>query len=102
MKLAALLALALTIPAPAAAEVTLRWLGVAGDLVRTLRPRLVVPHHFDDFFCALDEPDAGAPSDPDDLAAFEVELRGVGDAAGVDLGVRTLGLFETLTLSARN
>ena len=75
---------------------------LGGDLVRTLRPRIVVPHHFDDFFRPLDDPDAAAPRDPEDLAAFGAELRAAGDEAGVDLDLRTLGLFETLTLSARN
>jgi L-ascorbate metabolism protein UlaG (beta-lactamase superfamily) len=73
--------------------------GFARDLVRTLRPHRIVPHHFDDFFRGLDDPDAAAPADPEDLAAFESELRAAGEAAGVALEVRRLGLFETLTLA---
>ena len=47
----------------------------ARQLVENLRPRLVVPHHFDDFWRSLDHPQAAAPSDPEDVAAFEAEIR---------------------------
>ena len=60
----------------------------ARDLVRTLRPRLVLPHHFDDFTAPIDDPAAGAPSDEDDLAAFEQELRAAAAAEGLTLDVR--------------
>jgi len=70
----------------------------AGDLVRTLRPRIVVPCHFDDLFERADAEGAGAPRDPADLEAFEAELRAAGEREGVPLEVRRLALFETLEL----
>ncbi len=70
------------------------------DLVAAVRPRLVVPHHYDSFFLSIDDPDAAAPSDPDDLAAFEEELLQAAEDEGIALEVRRLDLFETLTLSA--
>jgi len=71
----------------------------ARDLVRTLRPRLVVPHHFDDFNVPLDDPAAAAPMDEADLAAFEDELRRAAEAEGVTLTVRRPRLFEAFTVS---
>jgi len=72
----------------------------ASLLVRALRPRLVVPHHFDDFFTPLDDPEAGAPSDEEDLAAFEAELRAAAEAEGVALELRRPKLLERWTLPA--
>jgi L-ascorbate metabolism protein UlaG (beta-lactamase superfamily) len=72
----------------------------ARDLVRTLRPRLVVPHHFDDFTIPFGDPAAGTPRDEEDLAAFEAELRTAAAAEGVALEVRRPGLFEAFTLAA--
>jgi L-ascorbate metabolism protein UlaG (beta-lactamase superfamily) len=69
-------------------------------LVEALRPRLVVPHHFDDFFVPIDDPEAGAPSDEEDLAAFEAELRAAAEAEGVALEVRRPVLFEAFTVAA--
>jgi L-ascorbate metabolism protein UlaG (beta-lactamase superfamily) len=71
----------------------------ARDLVRALRPRLVVPHHFDDFHVALDDPAAAAPMDEDDLAAFEAELRRAAEAEGVPLQVRRPRLFESFEVT---
>jgi L-ascorbate metabolism protein UlaG (beta-lactamase superfamily) len=68
----------------------------ASDLVRTLRPRLVVPHHFDDFRIPITDPTAGDPRDPDDLAAFERELADAARAQGVPVEVRRLRLFESI------
>lgn len=68
----------------------------ASDLVRTLRPRLVVPHHFDDFSVPIDDPTAGDPRNPDDLAAFEHELAEAARAQGVELQVRRPRLFEVI------
>jgi L-ascorbate metabolism protein UlaG (beta-lactamase superfamily) len=70
----------------------------ARDLVRTLRPRLVMPHHFDDFFVPIDDPDAADPQDEDSLAAFEAELRAAAAAEGLTLDVRRPQLFQTITL----
>jgi len=70
----------------------------ARDLVRTLRPRLVLPHHFDDFSIPLDDPGAGDPSDPEALAAFEAQLRAAAAAEGVVLEIRRPRLFEAITL----
>lgn len=70
----------------------------AEDLVRTLRPRWVVPHHFDYFFKPVLDPEAGAPLDEDGLAAFEAELRAAAEAEGVELEVERPRLFETLEL----
>ena len=70
----------------------------ARDLVRTLRPRLVVPHHFDDFSIPLGDPEAGAPRDEEDLAAFEAELRAAAAAEGVALEIRRPKLFEAIAV----
>jgi L-ascorbate metabolism protein UlaG (beta-lactamase superfamily) len=70
----------------------------ARDLVRTLRPRLVVPHHFDDFTIPIDDPTAGAPRDEDDLAAFEAELRAAASAESLTLDVRRPKLFQVMTI----
>jgi L-ascorbate metabolism protein UlaG (beta-lactamase superfamily) len=70
----------------------------ARDLVRSLRPRLVLPHHFDDFSIPLDDPGAGDPSDPEALAALEAQLRAAAAAEGVVLEIRRPRLFEAITL----
>ena len=72
----------------------------AHQLVATLRPRLVVPHHFDDFSVPLDDPAAGAVRDEEDLAAFEAELRAAAAAEGVTLEIRRPKLFEAISVSA--
>jgi L-ascorbate metabolism protein UlaG (beta-lactamase superfamily) len=72
----------------------------AHELVATFRPRLVIPHHYESFFVPLSSPDAVAPSNPEDLAAFEQEIRDAAKAEHVDLEVRRLGLFESLKLPA--
>jgi L-ascorbate metabolism protein UlaG (beta-lactamase superfamily) len=69
-------------------------------LVTHLRPRVVIPHHFDDFFRPLDDPGAGEPSDPADVDAFEAEVRAAAEAEGLAVTVARLGLFETYTLGA--
>jgi L-ascorbate metabolism protein UlaG (beta-lactamase superfamily) len=63
-------------------------------LLRTLRPHTVVPHHFDDFFVPLDDPDAAAPLRPDDLDAFEAEVASAAAELGLDVEVRRPGLLE--------
>ncbi len=68
----------------------------ARQLVENLRPRLVVPHHFDDFWRSLDHPQAAAPSDPEDVAAFEAEIRAAAAATGLDVDVRLPALWERL------
>ena len=70
----------------------------ASALVESLRPAVVVPHHYDDFFLPLDDPAAAAPSDAADLADFEREVGEAADALGLEVEVRTLALFETLRL----
>jgi L-ascorbate metabolism protein UlaG (beta-lactamase superfamily) len=70
----------------------------ARDLVRTLRPTLVVPHHHDDFSLPVDAPGAGDPSDPEDSAAFERELESAAAAEGLATQVRRLALFEAIEL----
>lgn len=70
----------------------------ARALVGALRPHLVVPHHFDSFFRALDHPQAAAPSDPEDLDAFEAELRGAARELGLEIEIRRPALFELLVL----
>jgi L-ascorbate metabolism protein UlaG (beta-lactamase superfamily) len=72
----------------------------ARALVSTFHPRLVIPHHYESFFVPLSSPDAVAPSNPDDLAAFEQEIRDAAAAEHVALDVRRLGLFESLRLPA--
>jgi L-ascorbate metabolism protein UlaG (beta-lactamase superfamily) len=72
----------------------------AAQLVQALRPRLVVPHHFDDFSMPIDDPTAGAPRDEDDLAAFEAELLAAAEAGGVALDVRRPKLLESFSVTA--
>jgi L-ascorbate metabolism protein UlaG (beta-lactamase superfamily) len=72
----------------------------AEKLVKALRPRLVLPHHFDDFSTPLDDPSAGAPLDEDDLAAFEAELLAAAEAEGLALDVRRPKLLEMLEIRA--
>jgi L-ascorbate metabolism protein UlaG (beta-lactamase superfamily) len=72
--------------------------GYARDLVRTLHPRLVMPHHFDDLFTPIDAPDAAAPQDAESLAAFEQELRSAAAEEGLTLEVRRLQLFQEFTV----
>jgi L-ascorbate metabolism protein UlaG (beta-lactamase superfamily) len=73
--------------------------GFARALLETLRPRLVVPNHFDDFFVPLSAPDPGAPRDEDDLFAFEAEVREAAAALGLDVQVRRPVLFQAIELS---
>jgi len=73
----------------------------ARQLVHALHPRLVVPHHFDSLFTAIDDPTAGDPQDEVDLAAFEAELRAAAAAEGVSLEIRRPKLFESIRLAAR-
>jgi L-ascorbate metabolism protein UlaG (beta-lactamase superfamily) len=73
--------------------------GFARDLVVNLRPRIVVPHHFASFFDSIDDPDAATPSDPEDLAAFEDEVRAAAEEAGIEVAIRRLDLFEALELA---
>jgi L-ascorbate metabolism protein UlaG (beta-lactamase superfamily) len=70
----------------------------AADLVRTLRPKLVVPHHFESFFVPVREPGAGAPLDEEALAAFEAQLRAAGEAEGLSFAVRRPRMLELLEL----
>lgn len=72
----------------------------ARRLVEFLRPRRIVLHHFDDFFRGIDDPHAGAASDPDDLAAFADELRAAATERGLDPEIGVLELFETVVLPA--
>jgi L-ascorbate metabolism protein UlaG (beta-lactamase superfamily) len=73
----------------------------ARTLVELLRPRLVIPHHYDDFFRAIEAPRAGAPSHPADLAAFGAEIREAAARCGLETEVRCSGLFEPLQLAPR-
>jgi L-ascorbate metabolism protein UlaG (beta-lactamase superfamily) len=70
-------------------------------LVATFRPRLVVPHHYESFFTPLDAPDAAEPSDPEDVAAFEQEVRDAAAAEKLAVEVRRMALFEALALPQR-
>jgi len=70
------------------------------DLIELLRPRVVVPHHFDDFFVALAEPSAGEPTSPEDLDVFAQEVRGAAERFGTDTKVRRMALFERFELVA--
>ncbi len=72
--------------------------GFAALLVEQLRPRLVVPHHFDDFTRGIADRDAGTARDPDDLAAFEAELREAAEARDLALRVHRPALFETFRI----
>jgi L-ascorbate metabolism protein UlaG (beta-lactamase superfamily) len=75
--------------------------GYARALVSTFRPRIVVPHHFESLFTPLDSPEAAEPSDPEDVAAFEQEVRDAAAAENVAVEVRRMALFETLALPQR-
>jgi len=68
------------------------------SLIELLRPRVVVPHHFDDFFVAIAEPTAGEPTAPEDLEAFAGEVRAAAERFGTDTEVRRVALFERFTL----
>lgn len=72
----------------------------ARALVAALRPRLAIPNHYESFFTPLDSPEADAPSDPEDLAAFERELADAAKAEGVAMQVRRLALFEEIEVPA--
>jgi L-ascorbate metabolism protein UlaG (beta-lactamase superfamily) len=63
-------------------------------LLETFRPRVVVPHHFEDFFVPLDAPGAATPLDADDLDAFTAEVRAAAEALGLDVEVRRPALLE--------
>lgn len=67
-------------------------------LIENLRPRLVVPHHFDDFFVGLAEADPGAPRDREDLEAFEAEVRVAAARLGLDTRLHRPVLFERIPL----
>jgi L-ascorbate metabolism protein UlaG (beta-lactamase superfamily) len=71
------------------------------SLIELLRPAVIVPHHFDDFFVPIGEPDAGAAVDPEDLAAFEREVRSASERFGSDTELRRLALFERLEIRQR-
>jgi len=70
----------------------------ARDLVHTLHPRLVIPHHFENLFVPIDDPDAARPQDEADLAAFEQELRAAAAADGRPIDVRRPKLFQLITI----
>lgn len=72
--------------------------GYARALVAAVRPRLAIPHHYESFFVPLEAADAAEPSDPDDLAAFERELREAAAAEGLATQVRRIGLLERIRL----
>jgi L-ascorbate metabolism protein UlaG (beta-lactamase superfamily) len=67
-------------------------------LVKTLRPRLVIPHHDDSFFVPIDDADAGKPSDSDDFRLFEQEVKRAAADAGLGVEVRRLDLWEAILL----
>lgn len=66
-------------------------------LLEKLRPRIVVPHHYDDFFVPLSDPAAAAPTDEDGLQAFEAEVRAVAAELGLATEVRRPGLFDAMS-----
>jgi len=70
----------------------------AEDLVRTLRPKLFVPHHFDSFFVPVRDPDAGAPFEEELLLEFEHRVRDAAEEHSVDLEIQRPRLFELLDL----
>jgi L-ascorbate metabolism protein UlaG (beta-lactamase superfamily) len=65
-------------------------------LLERLRPRVVVPQHFDDFFVPISDPDAGAPRDEEALVEFEAEVRAVAADLGLATQVRRPVLFEPM------
>lgn len=73
--------------------------GYARALVAATRPRLVIPEHDESFFAPLDAPDAVEPADPDDLAAFESELRAAAAAEGLAMEIRRLELLEQIRVA---
>jgi L-ascorbate metabolism protein UlaG (beta-lactamase superfamily) len=68
------------------------------SLIELLRPRIVVPHHFDDFFVPISEPAAGTATSPEDLELFEEEVRAASERFGTDTEVRRVALFERFEL----
>jgi L-ascorbate metabolism protein UlaG (beta-lactamase superfamily) len=72
--------------------------GYVEGMVRTFRPRRIVPHHYESFFEPLSSPDAATPGDPADLEAFEQALREASRTLGIDTEVRRMTLFEEIRL----
>jgi L-ascorbate metabolism protein UlaG (beta-lactamase superfamily) len=70
------------------------------SLIELLRPRIVIPHHFDDFFVALSDPTAGTPTSPEDLEAFADEVRVASERFGTETEVRRIALFERFEVAA--
>ena len=70
------------------------------SLIELLRPRLVVPHHFDDFFVPISDPAAGRAASSEDLELFTAEVRAASERFGTNTEVRRVGLFEGFELSA--
>jgi L-ascorbate metabolism protein UlaG (beta-lactamase superfamily) len=68
-------------------------------LIESVRPRWVVPHHFDDFFLSIDEA-RNTQSDLAELPVFETEVRDAAAAVGIRVSYRRPGLLEALTLGA--
>jgi L-ascorbate metabolism protein UlaG (beta-lactamase superfamily) len=66
-------------------------------LIESLRPRWVVPHHFDDFFLSIDEA-RDTRSDLADLPAFETEVGDAAAAVGISVSYRRPELLDLLTL----
>ena len=71
----------------------------ARDLVHTLRPRLVVLHHYDDFTVPLADPAAGEARDPEALVALEAAFRAAAASEGIPLEVRRPRLFEAFSIA---
>ncbi len=65
----------------------------AERLVEALRPRVIVPQHFDDFFVPLADPNADAPRYEEDLTAFEDAARAAAEAIGHTVEIRRPSLF---------
>ncbi|MBW2314990.1 MAG: MBL fold metallo-hydrolase [Deltaproteobacteria bacterium] len=75
--------------------------GRTDDFVHTLldalRPRIVVPQHYDNFFVPLADPDAAVPIDEADLAAFEAEVASAARELDLAVEVRRPRLLEAVS-----
>jgi hypothetical protein len=71
--------------------------GYVAALISTLRPRWVIPHHFDDFFVPIDEARRRG-SDLPDLERFRDEVRAIAASLGLEVSVRVPEFFEPISL----
>jgi L-ascorbate metabolism protein UlaG (beta-lactamase superfamily) len=70
---------------------------LAGQLVAATRPRMVVPHHFDDFFLPIEDARARG-SDLADLPRFRAEVAEAARRANLEVVYRRPEFFESIVV----